>query len=123
MLLEGFGGFGPRATDGLRWERLERAIRDKAAAVCGGRVSHSGLEPQTSRQGPRRVCYSHVRASPWTAAPKPDPKPGPKPNQVRLSYARNDLLTWSSSGLEANMVKLCDAATITMPWTSPSLEP
>ena len=53
----------------------------------------------------------------------PDPKPDPKPNQVRLSYARNDLLTWSSSGLEANMVKLCDAATITMPWTSPSLEP
>ena len=31
-------------------------------------VCHTGLEPQTSRQGPRRICYSHVRASPWTAA-------------------------------------------------------
>ena len=74
MLLEGVGGFGPRATDGLRWNRLERAIHDKAAAVCGG--------------------------------------------SVRLSYARNDLLTWSTSGLEANMVGRCDATTITMPWTS-----
>ena len=123
MLLEGFGGFGPRATDGLRWDQLERAIHDKAAAVCGGSVSHAGFEPQTSRQGPRRACYSHVRALPWTGAPEPDPKPDPKPNQVRLSYARNDLLTWSTSGLEANMVGRCDATTITMPWASPSLEP
>ena len=25
-------------------------------------VSRTGLEPRTSRPGPRRVCYSHVRA-------------------------------------------------------------
>ena len=29
-------------------------------------VRRAGLEPQTSR--PRQVCYSHVRASPWTGA-------------------------------------------------------
>ena len=23
-------------------------------------VRHAGLQPQTSRQGPRQVCYSHV---------------------------------------------------------------
>jgi|TARA_B110000196_G_scaffold80818_1_gene69575 hypothetical protein len=46
MLLEGFGGFGPRATDDLGWDRVERAIHEKAAAVCGGSVMpHPGLEP------------------------------------------------------------------------------
>ena len=27
-------------------------------------VSHAGLEPRTSRQGPRQICRSHVWASP-----------------------------------------------------------
>ena len=31
-------------------------------------VCHALLEPQTSRQGPRQLCYSHVRASPWAGA-------------------------------------------------------
>ena len=74
MLLEGLGGFGPKASDDLRWNRLERAITEKAAAVCGG--------------------------------------------SVRVSYARNDLLTWSNSGLETNMVKQCDRSTISLPWAS-----
>ena len=34
-------------------------------------VRHAGLEPQTSRQGPRQVCYSHVRALPRTGAAEP----------------------------------------------------
>ena len=29
-------------------------------------VCHTGLEPRTSRQGPRQACYSHVCASPRT---------------------------------------------------------
>jgi hypothetical protein len=28
---------------------------------------HTGLEPHTSRQGPRQACYLHVRDLPWTA--------------------------------------------------------
>ena len=32
------------------------------------RVCHAGLEPQTSRQGPRQFCCSHVRALAWTGA-------------------------------------------------------
>ena len=31
-------------------------------------VCHRGLEPRTSRQGPRQVCYSHACALPWTAS-------------------------------------------------------
>ena len=30
-------------------------VNDPRAPVC-----HTGLEPRTSRQGPRQVCYSHV---------------------------------------------------------------
>ena len=32
------------------------------------KVCHTGLEPRTSRQGPRQVlfCYAHVRALPLT---------------------------------------------------------
>jgi hypothetical protein len=37
---------------------------------------------------------------------------------VRLSYTRNDLLTWSTSGLETNMISKCDGNTITLPWAS-----
>ena len=35
---------------------------------AGLAVGHTGLEPQTSRQGPRQVlfCYSHVWFSAWT---------------------------------------------------------
>ena len=32
------------------------------------RVCHAGLEPQASRQGPRQVCCSHVRALAWSGA-------------------------------------------------------
>ena len=62
MMLEGVGGFGPKATGGLKsgsGGKYKAKIQKKAAAVCGG--------------------------------------------SVRLSYARNDLLTWSNSGLEANI--------------------
>eukprot|EP00964_Phaeocystis_antarctica_P001105 scaffold613_cov79-Phaeocystis_antarctica.AAC.10 len=37
-------------------------------------VCHTGLGPQASRQGPRQVCYSHVRALPWTARGRRQPK-------------------------------------------------
>ena len=33
----------------------------RSTAVC-----HRELGPQTSRQGPSQVCYSHVCALPWT---------------------------------------------------------
>ena len=42
-------------------EKLWRPNVFMAELVC-----HTGLEPRTSRQGPRQVCNSHVRALPWT---------------------------------------------------------
>ena len=36
--------------------------------------------------------------------------------RVRLSYARNDLLLWSSSGAETNLVRWCAGNTILEPW-------
>jgi len=38
------------------------ALGDPISATSGFGVSHTGLEPQASRQGPRQVCYSRVRA-------------------------------------------------------------
>ena len=57
-----------------------------------GTLCHTtGLEPRTSRQGPRQVCYSHVRASPraddawqgtWRTGGGPAPPPPPLPVTV-----------------------------------------
>ena len=45
-----------------RAARLDEAARSGLAAA----VRHTGLAPQASRQGPMQVCYSRVRALPWT---------------------------------------------------------
>ena len=39
-------------------------LASKASADVQQTVSHTGLEPRTSRQGPRQACYSHDWASP-----------------------------------------------------------
>ena len=41
--------------------RMRRCVLAFIARMLGEHVSHTGLEPGTSRQGPRQVCYySHA---------------------------------------------------------------
>jgi hypothetical protein len=68
-------------------------------------MPHTGLKPQASRPQ-TGLCYSHAR---------------PRLGQVRLSYARSDLLTWTTSGVESNMIRKCNGNTITQPWASLAL--
>ena len=54
---------------------LAQARATVAAAVARGDIEpvrHAGLEPQTSRQGPRQACYSHAWALPCTGHDRGD---------------------------------------------------
>ena len=87
----------------------------------GGLVCHTGLEPQTSRQGPRQVCYSHVRASPWTGLAGLDraqaiARAGAAPSSgAALRRQRPPV----RAGAGCTMAILALVFTKALPWTSP----